>query len=774
MSRETFEAPEPGADGGGPPRAGLHKNETYTGEGSAVSGVLGPDSPANTAGGGGTDYELEEADVQYALNRVVESTNTAPGAIEKLSVARHVSTKSKVPADLVDSLEVLVRRRPAGSTSNGATSLRSRRVPFDDTQAEAAEEGLKKAEEAEAAEASAARMQTIALGVLLFVMLLVAFFLYRRSAKQRRKRAQLLAELQMASLPAALPGASASYPRPASQRASRTTHRTARSRSAATLQGCPQEPAVCSHPRGRCSPRPRPTSSDQQRVVRQAQLAEMVDQQPDESLSSCGGWLDDGRGGRSVSATITAASDLSGTQKSAVLLMALGTDAPPRCCGQMREHEVAEIMGEVAKLGDVPAAVMNDVLAEFENTSVERRNVAVGSPELARELLEVSLGVDRANQIVDQMSTVFAQPFDFMTRVDPRMVLSYLRDDTPQTIALVLAHVPSDVVTRVLVAWRGGQRESRSESPRWAHVADVVNVIEETLRRRLSGDRQYADLEPAGGVDRLVEVLTSADPELEQFLLEGLEEHDPTCQRGPGEDVRLRRHHRDPRPFGAADPALGRVPRPGLALREPAKSASEGAVQPVQPCRGEPRGRDRGARCGAPGRRRRSTGLGHRGHPQDGRGRPARPRPRQRRDGLVTAQLLRPDWATVPEPTTTPACPAASERSCCPRSPTCATVRRWCTTPRGRPATATAHVQGRREVTRKAGSRARPWVHPPAPPAAQRAIAGPAVAARAAGARPGRSTGAARVAGRHAGVGAGPRWSWVTTSPPAPTPAARP
>lgn len=230
-----------------------------------------------------------------------------------------------------------------------------------------------------------------------------------------------------------------------------------------------------------------------------------------------------------MSATITAASDLSGTQKSAVLLMALGTDRAAQVLRQMREHEVAEIMGEVAKLGDVPAAVMNDVLAEFENTSVERRNVAVGSPELARELLEVSLGVDRANQIVDQMSTVFAQPFDFMTRVDPRMVLSYLRDEHPQTIALVLAHVPSDVVTRVLVGL--AEEEQRDVAIRIAEMGttspDVVNVIEETLRRRLSAIAQYADLEPAGGVDRLVEVLTSADPELEQFLLEGLEEHDP-------------------------------------------------------------------------------------------------------------------------------------------------------------------------------------------------------------------------------------------------------
>lgn len=297
VSRETFEAPEPGADGEGLRMQDSTKNETYTGEGSAVSGVLGPDSPANTAGGGGTDYELEEADVQYALNRVVESTNTAPGAIEKLSVAVMVD-ESKVPADLVDSLEGLVAAA-AGVDPERGDVLAISRVPFDDTQAEAAEEELKKAEEAEAAEASAARMQTIALGVLLFVMLLVAFFLYRRSAKQRRKRAQLLAELQMASLPAALPGASASYP--------------AAGIAAGIQDYGPNgpialggEPAGLSAGAGGVLAPPRPVlaatatdSSDQQRVVRQAQLAEMVDQQPDEVAQLMRGWLDDGRGGRS-------------------------------------------------------------------------------------------------------------------------------------------------------------------------------------------------------------------------------------------------------------------------------------------------------------------------------------------------------------------------------------------------------------------------------------------------------------------------------------------
>ncbi|RXL55302.1 flagellar motor switch protein FliG, partial [Citrobacter sp. AAK_AS5] len=76
--------------------------------------------------------------------------------------------------------------------------------------------------------------------------------------------------------------------------------------------------------------------------------------------------------------------------------------------------------------------VIDEVLQQFESSSLTRRHVAVGGPRVARELLEVSLGADRAHEIVDRMSTVFvAPPFAAIARVDPPMLLSYLREEHP-------------------------------------------------------------------------------------------------------------------------------------------------------------------------------------------------------------------------------------------------------------------------------------------------------------------------------------------------------
>lgn len=228
--------------------------------------------------------------------------------------------------------------------------------------------------------------------------------------------------------------------------------------------------------------------------------------------------------------TITSISDLTGIQKSAVLLMALGTERAAQVLRTMREHEITAIMGEVAKLDGVPASVTDAVLAEFEAASQVRRQATVGGQQMARELLEISLGSDRAGEIVDRMSTVFvAPPFDFVTRVDPRMLLSYLRDEHPQTIALVLAHLPGDAATRVLTGL--DDEEQRDIAIRIAEMGstspEVVNTVEETLRERLSAVSEHPDIDSAGGIESLIDVLTNADPELEQKLLEGLEAHDP-------------------------------------------------------------------------------------------------------------------------------------------------------------------------------------------------------------------------------------------------------
>lgn len=292
VSRETFEAPATGADGEPLAIQDSTRNETFSGTGGAVAGVLGPDTPANGVGGGDTDYSLEEADVQYALNRVVESTNTAPGAITKLSVAVMVD-ENKVGAEVLASLEGLVAAA-AGVDAERGDVLAIDRVPFDTSLVDRAEEEMRLADEAEAAAATREMIQTIVLAVMLLIVLLVAAFLYRRGARQRRKRAELLTELQLG----ALPRAAATQLVPAAQIAASVQD--LGPESAAELDMAPAglaagpDPAL--QPAGALASGAagHPASGP---LALQAQIGDMAEQQPAEVAQLMRGWLDDGRGG---------------------------------------------------------------------------------------------------------------------------------------------------------------------------------------------------------------------------------------------------------------------------------------------------------------------------------------------------------------------------------------------------------------------------------------------------------------------------------------------
>src|SRR3954447_11597363 len=134
--------------------------------------------------------------------------------------------------------------------------------------------------------------------------------------------------------------------------------------------------------------------------------------------------------------------DLAGLRKAAILLIQMGKDEAARVLSHMKESEVGEISAEIVRLGAVEAEIADVVLAEFHDMATAHRYVGQGGIELAKELLEASLGPDRAGDIVDRLNTASMDvPFGFLAQADPRQLLSFVQDEHPQTIALVLAHI---------------------------------------------------------------------------------------------------------------------------------------------------------------------------------------------------------------------------------------------------------------------------------------------------------------------------------------------
>ena len=200
ITRETYSEPVTDPAGEPLPLQESTRTETYTGEATGDAGILGPEGEAGQGGGEGTEYSLDEGDRSYAINREVESINRAPGTIEHMSVAVLVDETSTTPA-MIEQIEALVAAGADIRADRGDT-LAVSRLPFDTSIQDQMEDELVEADAAAAAEARNQLYQTIALAVVVVVVLPVAWLKMRKAAK---RRAEIAAQLVPRAIEPAAP-----------------------------------------------------------------------------------------------------------------------------------------------------------------------------------------------------------------------------------------------------------------------------------------------------------------------------------------------------------------------------------------------------------------------------------------------------------------------------------------------------------------------------------------------------------------------------------------
>jgi len=230
---------------------------------------------------------------------------------------------------------------------------------------------------------------------------------------------------------------------------------------------------------------------------------------------------------------------LSGIRKVAVLMVQLGKNDSAKVLSQLRDTEVEEITAEISRLGSVDADIAAQVIDEFHTMAMTQTFAGQGGLDYARELLEASLGEGRAAEILDRLaSSMPDMPFGFLGHADPRQVLSFVQNEHPQTIALVLAHAPAVLASQIL---SGLSPELQSDVAHRIAVMDrtspeIIRQVEASLERKLSSVLAPTELSTVGGIEPLVEIINRADRVTERLILEGLEGRDPEL----AEEVRRR------------------------------------------------------------------------------------------------------------------------------------------------------------------------------------------------------------------------------------------
>ena len=229
---------------------------------------------------------------------------------------------------------------------------------------------------------------------------------------------------------------------------------------------------------------------------------------------------------------------MTGLRKAAILLVRMGKEYSSRVLAGLSESEVEEISAEIARLGKLEPDVVGDVIDEFYAMATTK-HAGAGGMGYARELLEASLGPERATLILDRLqASMTDMPFNFLSHADPRQLLSYVQYEHPQTIALVLAHIPSALASSIL---SGLPPEVQSDVAHRIAVMDrtspeVIRQVELALKRKLSTVLQPDELSAVGGLQPLVDIINRADRTTERLILEALEARSPEI----AEEIRRR------------------------------------------------------------------------------------------------------------------------------------------------------------------------------------------------------------------------------------------
>lgn len=221
--------------------------------------------------------------------------------------------------------------------------------------------------------------------------------------------------------------------------------------------------------------------------------------------------------------------NLTGRQKAAIFLVSLGSEISSEIFKHLREDEVETLTFEIARLETVDADFKDQVLKEFQDLMKAQNFITSGGIDFARELLEKSVGSQKAIDIINRLtSSLQVRPFDFIRRTDPSQLLNFIQQEHPQTIALILAYLEPNKASVILQNLRD---DIQSEVARRIATMDrtspdVLREVERVLEKKLS-TLSSEDFTAAGGVESIVEILNLVDRSSEKAIIESLEEEDP-------------------------------------------------------------------------------------------------------------------------------------------------------------------------------------------------------------------------------------------------------
>ena len=217
--------------------------------------------------------------------------------------------------------------------------------------------------------------------------------------------------------------------------------------------------------------------------------------------------------------------NMTGPQKAAIFLLAMGEDYASGVFRKMNDDEISDVALEMSRIEYITPQMLDAVSTDFVGKYEGDPKMIIEGESFLKQVVSSSLSSDKAKAVLDTLEVRRRDsPFVWSKDVNVGTLGTYIAGEHPQTVAMILAYMPPEIASEVLM---GVPDEKKGDIAlriaRLGQISDeVVRDVDEALKRELRG--AVGPGGQAGGLQVLVNIINGVDKSTEEIVMEQVEE----------------------------------------------------------------------------------------------------------------------------------------------------------------------------------------------------------------------------------------------------------
>jgi len=217
-------------------------------------------------------------------------------------------------------------------------------------------------------------------------------------------------------------------------------------------------------------------------------------------------------------------------KSAAAVIIALGAERAAEVYKFLRQDEIEQLTVQIAMLQKLSPEEMENTLSEFYEMCLAQKYITEGGIEYAKSILEKAIGTQAAINLIEKITgSLQVKAFNFLSKADPKHLLTFIQNEHPQTIALILSYLRVEQASAILAELpRSVQVDVLARIATMDRTSpDIIKEVERALEKKFSSV-MAVDFTEIGGVKYSAELLNSVDRSTEKYILEELSKKEPS------------------------------------------------------------------------------------------------------------------------------------------------------------------------------------------------------------------------------------------------------